>query len=43
MKQKILELVKQDTVLVVAIILGIITIFFVPIDKQYIVYSVALY
>lgn len=37
-KEKIVNFIKQETVLFVAIILAIITCFFVPIDKQYINY-----
>ena len=38
MKQKIIEFIKKEVVLSVAIILAIITCFFVPIDKEYLNY-----
>lgn len=37
-KEKVLHFIKNETVLAVAIILAIITCFFVPIDKEYINY-----
>ena len=37
-KEKIIQFIKNETVLSVAIILAIITCFFVPIDKEYINY-----
>ena len=37
-KNKILEFIKKEIVLSVAIILAIVTCFFVPIDREYINY-----